>query len=68
MAGLLEWSNSIRFAMANDPGRQIYQDQIQMHGFLYLNDYFDEIVAGTKHGYPISTSFYSALISMQYTH
>lgn len=47
--GLLDWANSIRFQMANDPGRQIFQDQVQTHGFLYLSDYFDDLIAGGKH-------------------
>ncbi|KAJ7900333.1 hypothetical protein B0H14DRAFT_3423705 [Mycena olivaceomarginata] len=32
--------------MVNDPGRQLFQDQIQTHGFLFLNDYLDNILAG----------------------
>ncbi|KAH8120293.1 hypothetical protein DFH11DRAFT_1685640 [Phellopilus nigrolimitatus] len=34
--------------MANDPGRQILEDQIQSSGFLFLEDYFDSIQAGPK--------------------
>ncbi|KAF7347843.1 Inner centromere protein-related protein pic1 [Mycena venus] len=32
--------------MINDPGRQLFHDQIQTHGFLFLNDYLDNIRAG----------------------
>ncbi|KAJ7706194.1 hypothetical protein B0H17DRAFT_615314 [Mycena rosella] len=46
--GLLEWCNSTRFTMANDPGRQLLQDQIQTHGFLFLTDYLDNILAGPR--------------------
>jgi hypothetical protein len=46
--GLLEWCNSTRFTMVNDPGRQLFQDQIQTHGFLFLNDYLDNILAGPR--------------------
>ncbi|KAG6813800.1 hypothetical protein H0H92_007212 [Tricholoma furcatifolium] len=46
MAGLLEWSNTIRHAMANDPGRHIFQDQLNTHGFIFLNDYLDNILSG----------------------
>ncbi|KAJ6604640.1 hypothetical protein DFH09DRAFT_1443568 [Mycena vulgaris] len=46
--GLLEWCNSTRFTMANDPGRQLFQDQIQTHGFLFLTDYLDNILAGPR--------------------
>jgi hypothetical protein len=47
-AGLLEWSNSIRFSMATDPGRQLFQDQINAYGFLFLDDYLDNILSGAK--------------------
>ncbi|RDB29549.1 hypothetical protein Hypma_015535 [Hypsizygus marmoreus] len=47
-AGLLEWSNAIRFTMANDPGRQLFHDQVNTHGFLFLNDYLDNILSGAK--------------------
>ncbi|KAJ7783775.1 hypothetical protein DFH07DRAFT_873986 [Mycena maculata] len=43
--GLLEWCNNTRFTMANDPGRQLFQDQIT-HGFVFLTDYLDNILAG----------------------
>ncbi|KAK0506217.1 hypothetical protein EDD18DRAFT_1122489 [Armillaria luteobubalina] len=47
-AGLLKWGNDIRQSMANDPGRQFFRDQIQMHGFLFLDDYLDNILAGAR--------------------
>ncbi|KAG7450528.1 uncharacterized protein BT62DRAFT_927808 [Guyanagaster necrorhizus] len=47
-AGLLKWANDIRHSMANDPGRQFFRDQIQMHGFLFLDDYLDNILAGAR--------------------
>ncbi|GLB36140.1 putative dcp2, box A domain [Lyophyllum shimeji] len=46
MAGLLEWANSVRYTMATDPGRQLFQDQLQTHGFIFLDDYLDNIVSG----------------------
>ncbi|KAJ7244788.1 hypothetical protein B0H12DRAFT_802889 [Mycena haematopus] len=46
--GVLEWCNSTRFTMVNDPGRQLFQDQIHTHGFLFLNDYLDNILAGPR--------------------
>ncbi|KAJ7634294.1 hypothetical protein DFH06DRAFT_1003774 [Mycena polygramma] len=46
--GLLEWCNATRFTMANDPGRQLFQEQIQTHGFLFLTDYLDNILAGPR--------------------
>ena len=45
--------------MANDPGRQLLEDQIQSTGFLFLDDYLDNIMVGPKHecvGYFFYTS------------
>jgi len=56
--GLLEWANSVRFTMANDPGRQFFQDQIQTYGFLFLDDYLDNILAGAKQEYVRHFVFY----------
>ncbi|KAF8974043.1 hypothetical protein BDZ97DRAFT_1778146 [Flammula alnicola] len=46
--GLLSWANSIRLTMASDPGRQVFKDQVQTHGFMFLDDYLDNIVSGAK--------------------
>ncbi|KAG6890415.1 hypothetical protein C0995_008769 [Termitomyces sp. Mi166 len=46
MAGLLEWSDAIRFTMANDPGREIFQGQLNTHGFIFLDDYLENILSG----------------------
>lgn len=46
--GLLQWSNDIRRAMVSDPGRQLFADQIQKDGFLFLDDYLDNILSGAK--------------------
>jgi hypothetical protein len=45
---LLEWANSIRITMANDPGRKFFQEQVQTHGFSFLDDYLDNILSGPK--------------------
>lgn len=37
--------------MANDPGRQFLEDQIQTNGFLFLEDYLESILAGPRHEY-----------------
>jgi len=52
--GLLSWANSVRLTMASDPGRQLFKDQVQMHGFLFLEDYLDNIVSGAKQEYVLS--------------
>ena len=49
--GLLDWSNAIRLAMANDPGRQLFLDQLNGHGLLFLEDYLANIISGTKQEY-----------------
>ncbi|KAF4623749.1 hypothetical protein D9613_001797 [Agrocybe pediades] len=46
--GLLNWANSIRLAMASDPGRQVFKEEVQTHGFLFLDDYYDSIASGAK--------------------
>ncbi|KAF9456187.1 hypothetical protein BDZ94DRAFT_1292946 [Collybia nuda] len=46
--GLLDWSNAVRLSMANDPGRQFFHDQVKTHGFLFLQDYMDNILCKTK--------------------
>jgi hypothetical protein len=47
-SGLLSWANSVRLTMASDPGRQAFRDQIQTLGFLFLDDYLDNILSGAK--------------------
>ncbi|RXW15515.1 hypothetical protein EST38_g10351 [Candolleomyces aberdarensis] len=34
--------------MANDSGREFFQQQVQTQGFLFLDDYLDNILSGTK--------------------
>lgn len=46
--GIISWALGIRTTMANDPGRQYLEDQIQCNGFLFLDDYIDNILAGPK--------------------
>ncbi|KAF9526493.1 hypothetical protein CPB83DRAFT_794894 [Crepidotus variabilis] len=46
--GLLSWANSVRLTMASDAGRQDFKDQVQTIGFLFLDDYLDNIVSGAK--------------------
>ncbi|THV04963.1 hypothetical protein K435DRAFT_714094 [Dendrothele bispora CBS 962.96] len=44
----LEWANSIRFNMVNDPGRQSFKEQIDMYGYRFLDDYLDNILSKPK--------------------
>ncbi|CDO71531.1 hypothetical protein BN946_scf184911.g1 [Trametes cinnabarina] len=47
-AGVLAWCNTIRFNMAQDPGRQILHDQIQTQGFDFLDSYLENFFEGPK--------------------
>ena len=47
--GVMTWVSAIRTTMANDPGRQILEDQIQNDGFMFLEDYLDNILSGPRH-------------------
>ena len=53
--GLLSWCNDIRRSMASDQGRQTFSDRIQKDGFLFLDDYLDNILAGARQEYVAST-------------
>ena len=48
-SGVMTWVSTIRTPMANDPGRQFLEDQIQNDGFMFLEDYLDSILAGPRH-------------------
>ncbi|KAJ3734847.1 hypothetical protein DFJ43DRAFT_1061898 [Lentinula guzmanii] len=45
---ITQWANYVRSSMAFDPGRQYFQDQIQKHGFDFLDNYLDNILAKKK--------------------
>ncbi|KII94385.1 hypothetical protein PLICRDRAFT_27217 [Plicaturopsis crispa FD-325 SS-3] len=47
-SGILAWASAIRFTLQNDPSKQLFNDQIQTHGFLFLDEYLDGILAGPK--------------------
>ncbi|KAI9444794.1 hypothetical protein H4582DRAFT_1844859 [Lactarius indigo] len=47
-SGILRWTSSIRDSMINDPGRQFFEDQVQSQGFLFLEEYIDNIWAAAK--------------------
>lgn len=47
-SGIVAWTTSIRAAMIHDPGRQLFEDQVQTQGFLFLDEYLDNILAGAK--------------------
>lgn len=41
--------------MINDPGRQFFEDQVQSQGFLFLEEYIDNIWAAAKQESVITT-------------
>lgn len=47
-SGILAWASAIRSTLQNDPSKQLFNDQIQTHGFLFLDEYLDGILAGPK--------------------
>jgi hypothetical protein len=46
--GILRWTSSIKNSMINDPGRQFFEDQVQSQGFLFLEEYLDNIWTSAK--------------------
>jgi hypothetical protein len=46
--GLLQWANHIRLTMATDPGRALFKEQVQTHGFSFLDNYLDNILSNAK--------------------
>lgn len=47
-SGISAWMASVRTSMANDPCRQLFEDQLQTHAFIFLDDYLEHILAGPK--------------------
>ncbi|OAX39002.1 hypothetical protein K503DRAFT_769917 [Rhizopogon vinicolor AM-OR11-026] len=48
LSGMAAWMSSIRTSMAKDPCRQLFEDQVQTHGFIFLEDYLENILDGPK--------------------
>lgn len=51
VSGMAAWMSSIRTSIAKDPCRQSFEDQVQMHGFIFLEDYLENILDGPKQEY-----------------
>lgn len=47
-SGIHAWMASVRASMANDPCLQLFEDQVQTHAFIFLDDYLEHILAGPK--------------------
>lgn len=50
-AGVIAWCNTIRYTLANDPGRQFLDMQFQKHGFDFLDSYLDNVLSRAKEEY-----------------
>ena len=46
--GIISWCNSIRLTIAQDPGRQFLDEQIQKLGFKFLDDYLENVFKGPR--------------------
>lgn len=46
--GINKWIAGIRYRMENDPGRQDLDDHILCNGFLFLDEYLEDILTGTR--------------------
>ncbi|KAF8587277.1 hypothetical protein K439DRAFT_1659112 [Ramaria rubella] len=47
-AGINKWATAVRHRMANDPGRQDLDDHILCNGFLFLDEYLEDILLGAR--------------------
>lgn len=59
---IIQWANYIRSSMAFDPGRQHFDDHIQKHGFDFLDNYLDSILAKTKEEYVCFSGLRTSLL------
>lgn len=51
VTGMAAWMSTIRTSMAKDPCRQLFEDQVQTHGFIFLEDYLENILDGLRQEY-----------------
>lgn len=49
-SGVYAWMASVRASMDNDSSRQIFENQVQSHAFIFLDNYLEHILAGPKQG------------------
>lgn len=47
-AGLLAWATTLRVSMINDPCRQMLSDAFQTHGFRWLDEHLENVLAGPE--------------------
>lgn len=43
--GVLAWCNTMRLTIAKDPGRELFDTQIQQHGFDFLDNYLEDVLS-----------------------
>ena len=51
IAGIDKWAAGIRNRMSNDPGRQDLDDHILCNGFLFLDEYLEDILLRARSEY-----------------
>ena len=43
--GVLAWCDTIRFTMAKDPGRELFDAEMKQHGFDFLDNYIEDVLS-----------------------
>lgn len=46
--GIVQWTVAIRLSMLDDPGRKELQSDIDINGYQWLDEYWENILAGPK--------------------
>ncbi|KIJ55491.1 hypothetical protein M422DRAFT_63551, partial [Sphaerobolus stellatus SS14] len=63
LSGFEKWIAGVRRRLANDAGRRDLQDHIHCKGFLFLDEYLEDILFGAKSELPLRIYAYFALIT-----
>ncbi len=44
--GIVKWASAIHTRLSNDPTRAAFKDLVQVQGFMFLEEYLDQVQAG----------------------
>lgn len=58
------WASVIRSTIANGPGLQFFEDEIQSQGFLFLDEYLDNIISKSTKEYVKSVELYYLVLTV----
>ncbi|KAG8929954.1 hypothetical protein FRC02_004840 [Tulasnella sp. 418] len=47
-AGIVKWASNIHNRLQNDPTRAAFKELVQVQGFLFLEEYLEEVLKGPK--------------------